>query len=147
MSANHSPFSSISNCKSKLNVMYSLPGAMSSDLRASLGITHVLSVCPNYPSTGPHHLQIPVLDTENENLLIHLPQACRFIQDALDSGGRVLVHCVMGVSRSCAVTAAYCECLTYFGKSMMLYSFQLSINIFHLAPSNVDQALDNCESY
>ncbi|KZP09985.1 phosphatases II [Athelia psychrophila] len=87
--------------------MGDLPGAMSSDLRASLGITHIISVCPNYPSTGPNHLEISVLDSEYENLLIHLPNACRFIQDALDSGGRVLVHCVMGVSRSCTVTAAY----------------------------------------
>jgi dual specificity phosphatase 12 len=84
---------------------------MSAEMRESLGITHILSVCPNFPSTGPNHLQISVLDTEHENLLIHFPKACQFIQNSLDGGGRVLVHCVMGVSRSPAVVSAYCESL------------------------------------
>lgn len=89
--------------------LISLRGAMSPELRANYGISHILSVCPNYPTTGPNHMQIAVLDTEHENLLIHLPKACQFIQDALDSGDRVLVHCVMGVSRSVTVVSAYCE--------------------------------------
>lgn len=92
-----------------LYIIFSLPVAMSSEMRERSGITHILSVCPNFPSTGPNHLQISVLDTEHENLLIHLPKACRFIQNSLDSGGRVLVHCVMGVSRSATVVSAYRE--------------------------------------
>ena len=87
----------------------SLPGAMSPPLRALHGITHILSVCLDYASTGPAHLQISVLDSEYENLLVHLPKACAWIHDAVENGGRVLVHCVMGVSRSSTVTAAYCE--------------------------------------
>jgi protein tyrosine phosphatase len=70
-------------------------------------------VCPEYPSTGPNHLTIAVDDSEYENLLIHLPQTCRFMQDTLDEGGTVLVHCVMGVSRSTTVVAAYCKFLGY----------------------------------
>jgi dual specificity phosphatase 12 len=73
----------------------------------STGVTHILSVCPDYPSTGKCHLTIPVEDSEYEDLLIHLPKACQFIQDAVSGGGRVLVHCVMGVSRSTTVVAAY----------------------------------------
>ncbi|TFK46990.1 phosphatases II [Heliocybe sulcata] len=72
-----------------------------------LGITHILSVCPEYPSQGAHHLCIPVQDTEYEDLLIHLPEACRFIQTALDAGGKVLVHCVMGISRSVTAVCAF----------------------------------------
>jgi dual specificity phosphatase 12 len=52
---------------------------------------------------------IPVQDSEYDDILIHFPDACRFIQNAVDSGGRVLVHCYMGISRSAAVIAAYCE--------------------------------------
>jgi len=48
-----------------------------------------------------------VQDSEYEDLLVHLPRACRFIESALAGGGGVLVHCVMGMSRSATVVAAY----------------------------------------
>ncbi|TFK23533.1 phosphatases II [Coprinopsis marcescibilis] len=76
-------------------------------LLASLGITHILSVCPDYPSTGANHHVIAVDDNEYEDILVHLGKACAFVQDAVDANGRVLVHCVMGVSRSVTVVAAY----------------------------------------
>ncbi|KAA1466633.1 phosphatases II [Dentipellis sp. KUC8613] len=72
-----------------------------------LGITHIVSVCPEFSSDSPNHLTISVQDSEWEDLLIHLPRACQFIKTALDHGGKVLVHCVMGVSRSATVIAAY----------------------------------------
>ncbi|KAF8076945.1 protein-tyrosine phosphatase-like protein [Lyophyllum atratum] len=84
-----------------------LSAALSIEVKEKLGITHVVSVCPEYPSTGPNHLTIAVEDTEYDNILIHLPNACQFVEGALDHGGRVLVHCVMGVSRSVTVLAAY----------------------------------------
>jgi predicted protein tyrosine phosphatase len=52
---------------------------------------------------------VSVQDSEYDDILIHLPDACRFIQNAVDGGGRVLVHCHMGISRSATVIAAYCE--------------------------------------
>jgi dual specificity phosphatase 12 len=55
---------------------------------------------------------IPVQDSEYDDILIYLPDACRFIQKSLDDGGRVLVHCYMGISRSATVIAAYCEIVT-----------------------------------
>ncbi|KAJ3754508.1 protein-tyrosine phosphatase-like protein [Lentinula raphanica] len=84
-----------------------LSAARSSELRKQLGITHILSVCPEFPSTGPNHLTIAVDDCEYDDLLIRLPESCQFIQQALDDGGRVLVHCVMGVSRSATVLSAF----------------------------------------
>ncbi|CAA7259408.1 unnamed protein product [Cyclocybe aegerita] len=84
-----------------------LSAAISSEEKAKLGITHIVSVCPDYPSTGPQHLRISVEDSEYADLLIHLPVACRFIERAIEQGGRVLVHCVMGISRSTTVVAAY----------------------------------------
>jgi dual specificity phosphatase 12 len=56
-------------------------------------------------------MRIPVEDVDYEDLLIHLPSACQFIEEALRGGGNVLVHCVQGISRSAAVVAAYCELL------------------------------------
>jgi len=75
-------------------------------------ITHILSVCSDQiPSeareAGIHHKRIPVEDVDYADLLIHLPSACHFIDQALRSGGVVLVHCVQGISRSAAVVAAY----------------------------------------
>jgi dual specificity phosphatase 12 len=86
---------------------YSLEAALSPDFRLELGITHILSICPDYTSTGPNHLTIPVDDFEYEDILVHLPQSCQFVQTALDEGGKVLVHCQMGVSRSPTVVCAY----------------------------------------
>ncbi|KAJ7221508.1 protein-tyrosine phosphatase-like protein [Mycena pura] len=80
-----------------------LSAAQSHATRERFGISHILSVCPDYPSTGAKHLVVPVKDSEYDDLLIHLPHACSFIQDALDHGGRVLIHCVLGISRSTTV--------------------------------------------
>lgn len=75
--------------------------------RAGLGITHIVSVCTDCTSTGPNHLVIAVDDNEYEDILAHIPKAIAFIDRALEEDGRVLVHCVMGVSRSATIVAAY----------------------------------------
>ncbi|KAE9410137.1 phosphatases II [Gymnopus androsaceus JB14] len=75
-------------------------------------ITHILSVCADpipaeLPASGIRHLRIPVEDVDYADLLIHLPAAVNFIEEALRNGGVVLVHCVEGLSRSATVIAAY----------------------------------------
>ncbi|KAJ7215315.1 protein-tyrosine phosphatase-like protein [Mycena haematopus] len=77
--------------------------AKSEEIKQTCRITHILSVCPELLPTGAKHLVIPVNDSEYDDLLIHLPDAGRFIEDALAQGGRVLIHCMMGVSRSTTV--------------------------------------------
>ncbi|THH10023.1 hypothetical protein EW146_g8501 [Bondarzewia mesenterica] len=75
-------------------------------------ITHIVSVCTDpipaeHPQSGIRHIRIPVHDADHEDLLIWMPHACRFIEDALRAGGVVLVHGVYGLSRSATVMAAY----------------------------------------
>jgi protein tyrosine phosphatase (PTP) superfamily phosphohydrolase (DUF442 family) len=52
-------------------------------------------------------LHIDVEDHDDANLLDELPDALEFIDEALEDGGKVLVHCHAGVSRSTAVILAY----------------------------------------
>ncbi|KAJ7762971.1 protein-tyrosine phosphatase-like protein [Mycena metata] len=71
-----------------------------------------LSVCADaipaeLPESGFHHMRISVEDVDFVDLLIHLPSACRFIHEAVRSGGTFLVHDVERFSRSAAVVAAY----------------------------------------
>ncbi|KAF2100675.1 phosphatases II [Rhizodiscina lignyota] len=74
-------------------------------------ITHVVSVLRmslDEDFFAPYkHLMIEVDDVEDENLLEHFPATNRFIQDGLDGGGGVFVHCAMGKSRSATIILAY----------------------------------------
>jgi hypothetical protein len=79
------------------------------------GITHILSLLSpverrlipdSIPGTFTH-LLILCRDTPGANLLQYLPQTTRFIDSAVRSGGTVLVHCGLGVSRSATALLAY----------------------------------------
>ncbi|KAJ8481519.1 hypothetical protein ONZ45_g9981 [Pleurotus djamor] len=75
-------------------------------------VTHILSVCTDaipaeLAESGLTHMRLPVEDVDYADLLVHLPRAVHFIDQALRGGGNVLVHCSQGLSRSAAVVAAY----------------------------------------
>ena len=77
------------------------------------GITHVLSIFEADHSThamvtcGVLHMTIKMYDSDAEPIYDVFPQACAFIEDALTSGGAVYIHCLMGISRSPTLVAAY----------------------------------------
>ncbi|EMD39274.1 hypothetical protein CERSUDRAFT_152359 [Gelatoporia subvermispora B] len=80
----------------------------------SLGATHVISVmnhAPKFPSSLPHlkTLLIPIEDSPQADILQYLEQTTQFIKDALSENDTnvVLVHCLMGMSRSATVVCAY----------------------------------------
>jgi dual specificity phosphatase 12 len=75
-------------------------------------ITHIVSVCTepipaHHPQSGIRYLRVPVEDRPDEDLLFWMPHTCRFIDEALRSGGVVLVHGVHGLSRGATIMAAY----------------------------------------
>jgi hypothetical protein len=90
----------------------SVGAAMDRKLLAGHKITHIVLILPNHPSTGPHHVTLPLGDSCYENLFIHLPRVCDFIDEAVAGGGVLFVHCHMGVSRSASCVIAYCEAST-----------------------------------
>jgi len=79
-------------------------------LLLDLGITHLLSLPPAQSSSSVltsvkhNHLNIP--SYSQEALLLALPDACKYIHNALEDGGQILVHC-LAESRACTVVCAY----------------------------------------
>uniref|UniRef100_A0A914Y6E5 Uncharacterized protein n=1 Tax=Panagrolaimus superbus TaxID=310955 RepID=A0A914Y6E5_9BILA len=94
------------------------------------------------------HLVIKLSDSPQENILPHIPIVNEFIHRARLSGSNVLMHCLVGVSRSIGFAAAYllsCTKLSYpaaiafieskrsiakpnFGFRMQLYKFSQGLN-------------------
>ena len=76
-------------------------------------ITHVLSILeidhcsPAMAAKGVIHMRIRMYDSDDEPIFNVFPTACKFIGDALKGGGAVYVHCLMGMSRSPTLVAAY----------------------------------------
>lgn len=79
----------------------------------SAGITHVLTIFEADHSThamvtrGVLHMSIKMYDSDAEPIYDVFERACAFIEDALTSGGAIYVHCLMGISRSPTLVAAY----------------------------------------
>jgi hypothetical protein len=77
-----------------------------------IGVTHVVDMAaqcdPRFPDDFSY-LWIKIYDHEREskNLRRQLDRILQFIDDALVEGGRVLLHCQSGVSRSVTVAIAY----------------------------------------
>lgn len=79
---------------------------------ARLKVTHVLSVVfiPPARSLIPGHIKHLFLKADDNvvfNMVPYFEQASQFIDEARQSNGVVLVHCVCGVSRSTTLCCAY----------------------------------------
>ncbi|KAF9166367.1 dual specificity phosphatase 12 [Actinomortierella ambigua] len=84
--------------------------ADSEEMLKEKGITHIVQMTdvrlPRYPGKYLYKV-LCVPDWEKTNLIKHFPETNRFIADALGKGGKVLVHCVAGASRSPTIVCAY----------------------------------------
>merc|ERR1712083_723615 len=90
--------------------------SVNSDALDHLNITHVVSVIDKDLHTshsallkdvGREHLWCNIVDTETADLAPVMKSALPFIAGALSAGGRVLVHCQHGRSRSASVVVAH----------------------------------------
>jgi hypothetical protein len=61
---------------------------------------------PKFPEAY-EYLVIDVSDVSSENLESHFERCLKFVARALLDGGKVLVHCFAGKSRSSTIVAAY----------------------------------------
>lgn len=76
----------------------------------NLEISHIVSITqdvskPFEDSINYYHVKLP--DEPNVSLHKCFPEAIKFIDEALNNHGKVLVHCNLGQSRSCTLVTAY----------------------------------------
>lgn len=80
---------------------------------SSLGVNHVLNVTEEWkehPKFREHNIvfkRIQIKDFVTESMQKHFTPAFEYLDYVKGSGGRVLVHCVVGKSRSATVVLAY----------------------------------------
>lgn len=84
--------------------------ASQKELLDKIGITAILNVSKTLPSAFSNcyeYMTIAIDDNERENISSHFDSAINFIEDVSSRGGKVLVHCRAGVSRSATICIAY----------------------------------------
>lgn len=76
---------------------------------SNLGITHILSACVETSLRLPNvsYFQIPLKDKVDAPLSDYFDVAYEFIQKAKQEKGRILIHCVQGISRSATLAIMY----------------------------------------
>lgn len=74
------------------------------------GITCVINVTvelPNLPIPNVEYVKVPVDDTPDANLYAYFDQVADKIAEVRKRGGKTLVHCIAGVSRSATLCIVY----------------------------------------
>ncbi|CAG2107078.1 unnamed protein product [Medioppia subpectinata] len=84
-----------------------------------IGITHVVNCAEGsgftmvstgsgyYADVGIKYIGINVLDVPQARISAHFHECANFMDKAIREGGKVIVHCYMGLSRSATITIAY----------------------------------------
>jgi len=86
----------------------SLYDALDAPLLLAKGITHVVNATQaEMPQDNLRRLDVRVDDDLDADIYPHFSAVCDFVESALESGGRVLVHCEQGISRSAALLSAH----------------------------------------
>ncbi|CAG0923334.1 unnamed protein product [Notodromas monacha] len=86
----------------------------------ALGITCVINVTLELPfqplGTGMEYMKIQIMDAPTSNLASHFDAVADKIWEVRRKGGRTLIHCVAGVSRSAALCMVYL--IKYEGRNL-----------------------------
>lgn len=85
------------------------------DKLQELGITQVINCAASYIKTGQSfygpsikYFGFEAEDDDDYNIMQHFDDVYNLIERARTSGGKVFIHCIMGINRSGALTVAYC---------------------------------------
>jgi len=73
------------------------------ELLKTLGITHIISAIPSFNPPFEdkfHYLHIEAYDDESQDISQYFEISNEFINECLNQGGKVLIHCMVGCSRS-----------------------------------------------
>lgn len=84
--------------------------ASNKDTLQKHGFTHVVTAILGVDEMFPNdfkYLTLPLRDVRTEDIYSVFPESYTFIREALNSNGKVLVHCMAGASRSATLVAAY----------------------------------------
>ena len=79
-------------------------------LLKDLGITHIVSVIPSFnpPFLDKFkYLHIQAYDDESQDITQYFELSNEFISKCLNEGGKVLIHCMVGRSRSVSICMAF----------------------------------------
>uniref|UniRef100_A0A7E4W3R9 protein-serine/threonine phosphatase n=1 Tax=Panagrellus redivivus TaxID=6233 RepID=A0A7E4W3R9_PANRE len=74
------------------------------------GITHILNCATGIKNVFPKkftYYNVELLDEPSANIKMHFKATNEFISNAVKGGGKVLIHCNAGISRSCTLAIAY----------------------------------------
>ena len=80
------------------------------ELLKGLGITHIISVIPSFNPAFEDkfkYLHIQAYDDEVQDMKMYFDTTNEFIKECLLQGGKVLIHCMVGRSRSITIFIAF----------------------------------------
>ena len=97
-------------------------------LLQGLGITHIISVIPSFNPpflNNFKYLHIPAYDDQSQDMTQYFKECNTFIANILKDEGKVLIHCMVGRSRSITIFLAFLInilCGNFNQKCVKIYS-------------------------
>ncbi|CAI9536164.1 unnamed protein product [Staurois parvus] len=113
--------------------------ACKKELLISEGVTCCINISRRqpFPDYNLHTLRIPVFDHPLENLSEHFDQCVDLIDSTVRSGGKCLVYCKHGRSRSATICIAYlmrCKNMTLV-EAFQVYQSHVFVFCLNIIPS------------